>query len=227
MSLVESIKKHWLGGAISLASTCIVAAWFTSNELLVKPRDFTIEQQRATIENLEKEIKSCQAKVHELENQLIGPVNSGREPPRPLIECRLSNLIHCSVFVPIFTPGSSHCTIALVAGNAVINFRNDQTWSGVAFQFTPALDVQGFTRLDISGTATQQFTFRIEYKVQIGGNVVKSSSFHDFPATRQVSTIQVPLKYNGTVAEITLMFYQIGERSQVTIESIFLKPVSR
>ena len=225
MSIVDRIKKHWLSGAILLASSCISATWITSTELLVKPRDFTIEQQRATIENLEEKIKNCQAKIHELEKQPISPVTSGGEPEPAPIPCRLNNLINCSVTKPIYSVDRSFSTISRdSSGKTVIDFSNDQEFSGVDFLFTPALDVRGFTQLDISCTVTRKFTLRIEYKARVGSEIkeVTSSDYRDFPATRRVSTIPMPLKYDGTVDEITLMFYVKGQASQVAIESIRL-----
>jgi hypothetical protein len=91
-------------------------------------------------------------------------------------------------------------------------------------QFTPALDVQGFTHLDVSGTATQKFTLLIEYKVREGSKLrkVTESSYQSFSATMQASSIPILLVYEGAVDEITLMFYKKSEASQVAIESIRL-----
>ena len=150
------------------------------------------------------------------------PSLTSTNTPTP-IECRLNNLINCSVAVPI-SEGEGRLTAIIASGNLEIDFSNGQGFSGVAFQFTPALEVREFTHLDISGTATQDFKLKIEYKVLVGiqPTVVISSSSQSFPAAMQVSTIQIPLRYDGTVDEIALMFYVTGEASQVAIESIRL-----
>ena len=147
-----------------------------------------------------------------------------KDVPSSKPEGRFNNLITCSDRVPIFTKGRSRLTATMISNALIVDFNNDQTWSGVALKFTPALDVREFSRLDISGIATQHFTFRIEYKVRVGSElkIVTRSSFQSFPATMLVSTIPIPLRYNGTVDEITLMFYERGEASHVTIESIRL-----
>jgi hypothetical protein len=137
---------------------------------------------------------------------------------------RITNLLHHSFPVPIFSVGKSECAIDLAAGKAMIDFRNDQTWSGVAFIFTPALDVRGFTHLRISGTATRAFKLSLEYKVRAGSElkVVTSFLYQPFPATMQVSTMPIPVRYDGRVDEITLMFFVVGDASQLVIESIRL-----
>jgi hypothetical protein len=144
--------------------------------------------------------------------------------PQPKPGGGFNNLITCSDRVPIFTKGRSRLTATMISNALIVDFNNDRTWSGVALKFTPALDVREFSRLDISGIATQPFTFRIECKVRVGSElkIVTSSSFQSFPATMLVSTIPIPLRYSGTVDEITLMFYERGEASHVTIESIRL-----
>jgi hypothetical protein len=57
MDLVEKARKHWFVGIISIAIICISIAWVVAIELLVKPRDFKIEQQKEEITQLEDEIE--------------------------------------------------------------------------------------------------------------------------------------------------------------------------
>jgi len=40
----DKIKNHWLGGLIIISIACISTTWFVAYEILVKPRDFVIEQ---------------------------------------------------------------------------------------------------------------------------------------------------------------------------------------
>ena len=54
MDLVEKARKHWLVGIISIAVICISITWVVAIEILVKPRDFSIDQQEKKIKQLEK-----------------------------------------------------------------------------------------------------------------------------------------------------------------------------
>ncbi len=44
MVLIMKVKKHWLFSVIIISTACISATWFAANEILVKPRDYTIAQ---------------------------------------------------------------------------------------------------------------------------------------------------------------------------------------
>jgi hypothetical protein len=133
-------------------------------------------------------------------------------------------LITHSESVSIFTKGQSRLTISKTSNGLIIDFHNDQTWSGVALVFTPKLDVREFTHVNIGAIATQSFTFRIEYKIRVDdeSKIVAHSPFQSFPATILGSTISIPLKYDGTVDEIAVMFYETGEESYITFESVRL-----
>jgi hypothetical protein len=135
-----------------------------------------------------------------------------------------NNLINYSSFPVSIGQDGGVVTPTIASGNLEIDFNNGQGYSGVALQFTPALAVREFTQLDISGTATQSFKFKVEYKVREGNQarVVISSGYVPFPA-KQTLSIPVSMKYVGKVDEITLMFYVQGDASHVTIDSIRLK----
>jgi hypothetical protein len=62
MGLLDKLKKHWLGGIIILVAACVGVTWTIANELLVKPRDFTIKQQEIAIADLREKIKDPQDK---------------------------------------------------------------------------------------------------------------------------------------------------------------------
>lgn len=63
MDLVEKAKKHWFVGVISIAVLCISITWGVAVEILVKPRDFIIEQNEKKISELENEKKSLEEKL--------------------------------------------------------------------------------------------------------------------------------------------------------------------
>jgi hypothetical protein len=63
MDLVEKAKKHWFVGIISIAVLCISITWIVAVELLVKPRDFIIEQNEKKISEHENEKKSLEDKL--------------------------------------------------------------------------------------------------------------------------------------------------------------------
>jgi hypothetical protein len=54
--MLELVKKHWLIGCIIIAAVCITSTWQTLNELLVKPRDYEINQLKTKVNDLEKEL---------------------------------------------------------------------------------------------------------------------------------------------------------------------------
>jgi hypothetical protein len=178
-----------------------------------------MEKLKAEIDYL----KAQTAHVTEQTKHLITPPSQS-SVIAPKQERRSGNLIISSQQVPIFTKGQSRLTITLISNALIVDFSNDQTWSGIAFVLTPKLDVQEFTHLNISGIATRSFTFQIEYKIKLDGGlkIVTSSSFQSFPATELVSTIRIPLRYEGKIDEFTLMFYETGEASHITIEAINL-----
>jgi hypothetical protein len=148
----------------------------------------------------------------------------------PKQEC-FDNLLesNCSILLPISKGDGQITPPRIASGNLEFSFSNgpgQEEYTGIVFQFALALDVQQFTHLDISGTATQDFKVTIEYKVledSGAAKVVKSSEFHSFVAATDVSTVQIPLKFDGKVDEIALMFYVPDEASDVTIKAISLK----
>ena len=93
-------------------------------------------------------------------------------------ECRFNNLINCSIYIPF--PKSNATGDFDGNGNMVVNFNNQQIGSGVAFQFTPPLDVNGFPRVEVRGTSTTTFSFVIEYKLKAR----KWCTNYDFPSKR-------------------------------------------
>jgi hypothetical protein len=138
------------------------------------------------------------------------------------------DLVNCSTeLVPIFVQDQSHLNQVIVSGNLVIDFRNDQNGSGVAFKFGPPLNVRGFGYLEITGTSTETCTFLIEYKVRSGDQltIVKTSDFKKFDGTAATTqSFRIPIAYNGEIDEMVINFYDIGEASTVVIESMRLSP---
>jgi hypothetical protein len=70
MDLVEKAKKHWFVGIISIAVLCIGITWVVAVEILVKPRDFIIEQKEKKITELEKVITGHEKEKKSLEDKL-------------------------------------------------------------------------------------------------------------------------------------------------------------
>jgi hypothetical protein len=60
MGLLEKLKEHWFGGVILFGCAVAGTTWLIANEILVKPRDFTIEQQKTTIADMREKIKDLQ-----------------------------------------------------------------------------------------------------------------------------------------------------------------------
>jgi len=147
-------------------------------------------------------------------------------PSFPTPECKFDNLVDTSVSVPIFVPGESRVTItATDSGGLLVEFSNSTNGSGVAFQLTPALDVQGCKYMELSGTSTEDFLFQVEYKVRDGNDlkIVKTSARQSFHATVDMQTIKIPLAFGGTIDEVVIKFLMTGQSSRLVIESIRLK----
>ncbi len=143
-----------------------------------------------------------------------------------LAECKLNNLINRSTPIPVFVPPDSISTATFISDSLVVDFNNNpRNTSGVAFKFTSPLDVKGFNFLEISGTSTQTFTFLIEYKIHVGGNlkVVVTSTRQSFSATSTTLTVKIPIAYGGSIDELAINFFEKGEFSTFVIESLCLK----
>ena len=144
-------------------------------------------------------------------------------------DCIFDNLVHSGGSVPISEGNGQITTPRTVSGNLDFSFSNgpraEKDYTGIAFQLPSRFDVRKCTRVDISGTSSNAFKLQIEYKIYEGdrAKIVNSSEFLPFPATTEVSTIQVPLRFNGKIDEIAVMFYVANEASQISIESVSLK----
>jgi hypothetical protein len=61
MNWVDQIKDHWILKVIGGAVFCIGTTWVVINEISVKPRDFVIEQQKASISDLRDKLREPQS----------------------------------------------------------------------------------------------------------------------------------------------------------------------
>ena len=82
MTIIDRIKNNWIGGIIALSAICITGTWYTSFELFVKPRDFTIEQQKILIQDLREKIREHQDNHDSVisQNPLTSDTNIVLEP---------------------------------------------------------------------------------------------------------------------------------------------------
>jgi len=71
MDIVEKAKKHWFVGIISITVLCISITWIVAIEILVKPRDFIIEQKEKKISEHENEKKSLENKLSTCQRELV------------------------------------------------------------------------------------------------------------------------------------------------------------
>lgn len=141
-------------------------------------------------------------------------------------ECRLNNLINCIASpVAVYVPDKSFSSATLISGKLVVDFNNSQNTSGVALQFKPPLNIQGFSNLELVGTSTQDFMFLVEYKVSEGNQskIVTTSPHQSFPATSAAITITIPITYDGSINEMVINFFTKGQSAKLIIESIRLK----
>ena len=155
------------------------------------------------------------------------PTPTPTATPSPTPECRRNNLINCGVPVPVYDSVTNNSTASatLINGKLKVDFDNKGATSGVAFQFAPSLIVTDFNFVEVSGTSTKEISFRLEYKVRTGGTLdnAKTSVNQKFPATSVMATIKVPLAYEGAIDELVINFFETGESSAFTIESIRLE----
>jgi tRNA A-37 threonylcarbamoyl transferase component Bud32 len=170
---------------------------------------------------------------------LLGPMGAGqgqaRQPlgvaagagsPNTLsadgLPCRFNNLLACSTLVPVFVPGESEAAATTYdSGRVLVAFRNQQKGSGLALQFSPELDVSGFTHLQLIGSSDAPFSFGVEYKQGVGLEIVKRSPNRQFPSGTQV--IDLPITYDGRIDELVLVFPTAGEATRLTIEALRLR----
>jgi hypothetical protein len=52
--MLQLVKKHWLVGCIIIAAVCITTTWQALNELLVRPRDYEINQLKTKVNEVRK-----------------------------------------------------------------------------------------------------------------------------------------------------------------------------
>jgi hypothetical protein len=176
----------------------------------------TRDKHLAEVENLKAQTEKIKAEVEALRKS-----RSAQEEEKGILSKELITLIEP---VPIFTKGESRLSTSKTPNGLIVNFSNERTWSGVALKFRSKFDVQEFTSMKITATATHEFTFRIEYKIRVGdeSKIIAHSDFHSFPEATFGSTLSIPLRYDGAVDEICVMFYEKGEASYITMQSMRL-----
>lgn len=142
--------------------------------------------------------------------------------PRFSSDCEPENLIFCGVPVPIFIPEKSNAVGTFVSEALVIEFFGQ---SGMAFRFTPPLNVRKFSYLEIVCLSDSSFLFVVEYKVKRGEvlNIVATSAQQLMPESQAPQTLTVPISYFDLVDEIVLNFFEENPTTQLTIESLRLK----
>ena len=138
------------------------------------------------------------------------------------LACRVSNLLDCAVPIPVFVPDASH--LVLTSGGLAVDFDNQQNGSGIALQFVPPLDANGFSHIEVSGTSNNEFMFQVEYKVKDNNQltVAATSEHQSFPATRRTYTSKVPIAYQGQIDEIVFNFFEKGQAANLVLEAIQL-----
>jgi hypothetical protein len=143
-------------------------------------------------------------------------------PASPTPECRFNNLLNCSTHIAF--PEENISAANLIDRKLFLNFRNHQIGSGLAFRFKPPLNVQGFNSLELRSTSTRGFTFLVEYKVKEGDQlkIVTISEHQSFPATAIAMTFPIAITYDGEIDEIVINFFDIGESSELVIDSFRL-----
>lgn len=139
-------------------------------------------------------------------------------------ECKRSNLIKCSTHIPVNVPNESSSSVIMVSGKLQTAFSNDKNGSGIALQFTPAVDVRGTSYLELRGTSSKAFSFEVQYKVRDGTrrDIVRTSASQSFPKAPAMTAVRVPLSYDGAVDELVINFFKKGEVAQWNVESILL-----
>lgn len=148
-------------------------------------------------------------------------------PPLPPPPCN-GNLLSCSNPAEIHDkPGGSFSSVSrdgpLSVNVSFNNPRKTRKTSGVAFQLEPPQDIRHFGRVEIVGVSSKRFHFEVEYKVKTDSNVVvvNTSALQSFPEGNHL--VNVPLTYDGTIAEVVLNFSKVGESSNLRIDSIRLE----
>lgn len=142
--------------------------------------------------------------------------------PRFSSNCESENLIFCGVPVPILIPEKSNAVGTFVSDALVIEFFGQ---SGMAFRFTPPLNVKKFSYLEIVCLSDSSFLFVVEYKVKRGEalHIAATSTQQLMPESQIAQTLTIPISYFDLVDEIVLNFFEDNPTVQLTIESLRLK----
>jgi len=124
--------------------------------------------------------------------------------------------------VPVFVPNQSICAVTRTADGISIEFENNRNGSGVAY-LSPSLDLRDVESLRIEAISSSTFMFRIEYKGTDNQHPIAASPPSVFPATTSSPrAIVLPVNYRGTVDEIVINLFKLGERSKVDRLRVFL-----
>ncbi|MCP4344079.1 MAG: hypothetical protein GY795_00960 [Desulfobacterales bacterium] len=68
-NIIEKTKKHWFIGVIIIGVACISTTLFLANELLVKPRDFALNEREKKIADKEKELSELKLRIEKLSKE--------------------------------------------------------------------------------------------------------------------------------------------------------------
>lgn len=127
------------------------------------------------------------------------------------------NLLRCSIPIAVSVPDESTSSVRMIDRKLEVKFDNRENGSGVAFQFTPSLNLENLYYLELNGVSTKEFEFIVEFKVRKGNrlDIVGKTAPHIFPATNEPHSINILLPVDTQVDEIVINFLRQGDSSNI------------
>lgn len=162
-------------------------------------------------------------RVTSAENPQIILFSRNIDEPVLASQC-FENLLDCSIPTAISVPKESTLTIKNANGKLEVDFRNNENGSGIAFQFTPHLNLNDCHYLELNATSTEAFQFRLEYKIRSNDKleIVGTSAPQTFQKTSEPQSVKTLLNSTGKIDEIAINFFNIGNHSHLVIKYIRL-----
>lgn len=133
------------------------------------------------------------------------------------------NLIACSNPTAMFVKDESWSSAKLVEPSSLqVSFKNFRNGSGVALQLTRDLDVGEFRFVEVEGSSSQEFSFTVQYKQSGQQTPIVESGPGIFPKAPVPRAERVPLEFDGSVGQVVVNFFRLGESSDLAITAIRL-----
>lgn len=204
-------------GKLTVSQATVIGGILTLIGTVVTGYFYYITQTRTVALSIQA-TQTAEAKPTPLPTLTNAPIST----PRFSSDCEMENLIFCGVPVPVFVYEKSNAVATFVSEKLIIEFYGQ---SGVAFHFTPPIDVKKFGFLEITGISDSDFLFLVEYKIKQGEElkIVATSTQQLMQKGSMPQVITVPISYFDLIDEIVLNFFEENRAAKFTLMALRLK----